>query len=106
MTLASLDLWRSRATGARQARRFSVAIDAVALFLTVTGIVLLTSKDSLSASHGSSLTLAAPGLLTLGASLLGLPIGDHPARPPQTAFPDDLKQPIRQAYVDSGFIES
>ena len=72
MTLASLDLWRSRATGARQARRFSVAIDAVALFLTVTGIVLLTSKDSLSASHGSSLTLAAPGLLTLGASLLGL----------------------------------
>ncbi|MDT5411378.1 MAG: 4-hydroxy-tetrahydrodipicolinate synthase, partial [Mycobacterium sp.] len=39
-------------------------------------------------------------------SLLGLPIGDHPARPPQTAFPDDLKQPIRQAYVDSGFIES
>ena len=72
MTLASLDLWRSRATGARQARRFSVAIDAIALFLTVTGIVLLTSKDSLSASHGSSLTLAAPGLLTLGASLLGL----------------------------------
>ena len=40
MTLASLDLWRSRATGARQARRFSVAIDAVALFLTVTGVRL------------------------------------------------------------------
>ncbi|MGC2486532.1 MAG: FtsX-like permease family protein [Acidimicrobiales bacterium] len=72
MTLASLDLWRSRAVGARQARRFSLAIDAVALFLTVTGVVLLSSKDSLSASHGSALTLAAPGILTLGASLLGL----------------------------------
>jgi putative ABC transport system permease protein len=72
MTLASLDLWRSRAVGARQARRFSLAIDALALFLTVTGVVLLTSKGSLSASNGSSLTLAAPGILTLGASLLGL----------------------------------
>jgi 4-hydroxy-tetrahydrodipicolinate synthase len=56
---------------------------------------------------------ARPGMFThwgagfkFGASLLGLPIGDYPARPPQTAFPDDLKQPIRQAYVDSGFIES
>jgi 4-hydroxy-tetrahydrodipicolinate synthase len=41
-----------------------------------------------------------------GASLLGLSVGDHPARPPQTAFPEELKPPIRQAYVDSGFIES
>ncbi len=42
-----------------------------------------------------------------GASLLGLPVGDFPhARPPQTAFPDDLKDPIRAAYAASGFIES
>ncbi|MDT5237565.1 MAG: hypothetical protein QOF47_3552, partial [Mycobacterium sp.] len=28
------------------------------------------------------------------------------ARPPQTAFPDDLKPPIREAYVASGFVDS
>jgi 4-hydroxy-tetrahydrodipicolinate synthase len=41
-----------------------------------------------------------------GASLLGLAIGDHPARPPQTAFPDELKDPIREAYAASGFVKS
>jgi 4-hydroxy-tetrahydrodipicolinate synthase len=56
---------------------------------------------------------ARPGAFThwgagfkFGASLLGLPVGDHPARPPQTAFPDDLKGPIREAYAASGFIGS
>jgi 4-hydroxy-tetrahydrodipicolinate synthase len=42
-----------------------------------------------------------------GASLLGLPIGDYPhSRPPQTAFPDELKGPIIEAYAASGFIRS
>ena len=42
-----------------------------------------------------------------GAGLLGLPIGDYPhSRPPQTAFPDELKGPIRDAYAASGFIKS
>jgi 4-hydroxy-tetrahydrodipicolinate synthase len=41
-----------------------------------------------------------------GASLLGLPVGDYPhARPPQTPFPDDLKGPIRAAYIASGFVQ-
>lgn len=54
---------------------------------------------------------ARPGAFThwgagfkFGASLLGLPVGDYPSRPPQTAFPDDLKGPIREAYAASGFI--
>lgn len=41
-----------------------------------------------------------------GASLLGMPVGDYPhSRPPQTAFPDELKGPIREAYTASGFIQ-
>ena len=55
---------------------------------------------------------ARPGTFThwgsgfkFGASLLGLPVGDYPhSRPPQTAFPDELKGPIQQAYAASGFI--
>ena len=39
-----------------------------------------------------------------GASVLGLPVGDHPhSRPPQTRFPDELKGPIRDAYTAYGF---
>jgi len=42
-----------------------------------------------------------------GASLLGLPVGDYPhSRPPQTAFPDELKEPIRAAYRASGFLRA
>jgi 4-hydroxy-tetrahydrodipicolinate synthase len=57
---------------------------------------------------------ARPGAFThwgagfkFGASLLGLQVGNYPhSRPPQTAFPDDLKDPIRDAYAASGFITS
>ena len=57
---------------------------------------------------------ARPGMFThwgagfkFGASLLGLPVGDYPhSRPPQTAFPDELKGPISEAYAASGFIKS
>jgi len=57
---------------------------------------------------------ARPGAFThwgaafkFGASLLGLPVGDYPhSRPPQTAFPDDLKEPVRDAYRAAGFIHA
>jgi 4-hydroxy-tetrahydrodipicolinate synthase len=57
---------------------------------------------------------ARPGVFThwgagfkFGASVLGLPVGDHPhSRPPQTPFPDDLKGPVRDAYAAAGFINS
>jgi hypothetical protein len=33
--------------------------------------------------------------------------GDYPhSRPPQTAFPDELKDPIRAAYRDAGFLRA
>jgi hypothetical protein len=37
----------------------------------------------------------------------GLPVGDYPhSRPPQTAFPDELKDPIRAAYRALGFLRA
>jgi 4-hydroxy-tetrahydrodipicolinate synthase len=39
-----------------------------------------------------------------GASLLGLPTGSFSHRPPQTAFPDELGEPLRDAYTAAGFI--
>jgi 4-hydroxy-tetrahydrodipicolinate synthase len=57
---------------------------------------------------------ARPGTFThwgagfkYGASVLGLPVGDYPhSRPPQTAFPDDLKGPVRDAFLAAGFINA
>jgi 4-hydroxy-tetrahydrodipicolinate synthase len=39
-----------------------------------------------------------------GASLLGLPTGSFSHRPPQTAFPTELGEPLREAYTAAGFI--
>ena len=41
-----------------------------------------------------------------GASVLGLPVGDYSHRPPQTAFPDELKGPVLAAYRAAGFIRA
>jgi putative ABC transport system permease protein len=72
MTIASSDLWRSRTSSRRQANRLSVVVDSVAVVLTLTGLLELESKSSLSASRADTLALLAPGMLTLGASLIGL----------------------------------
>ncbi len=72
MTVASSDLWRSRASSRRQANRLSVVVDSVAVVLTLTGLLELVSTSSLSASRADTLALLAPGMLTLGASLIGL----------------------------------
>jgi 4-hydroxy-tetrahydrodipicolinate synthase len=55
-----------------------------------------------------------PGMFThwgagfkFGASVLGLPVGAYPhSRPPQTAFPDSLKGPVRDAFLAAGFIDA
>jgi 4-hydroxy-tetrahydrodipicolinate synthase len=42
-----------------------------------------------------------------GASVLGLPVGDYPhSRPPQTPFPDNLKNPVIDAYTTAGFLQT
>lgn len=72
MTIASSDLWRVRTTDRVRENRATVAVDVFALALTIAGLALLLTKSSLSASKADSLTLLAPGMLTLGAALLGL----------------------------------
>jgi 4-hydroxy-tetrahydrodipicolinate synthase len=56
---------------------------------------------------------ARPGTFThwgagfkFGASALGLPVGDCSHRPPQTAFPNELKGPVLAAYRAAGFIRA
>lgn len=72
MTIASSDLWRSRASSRRQAWRVGITVDAFAVALAVTGVFSLLTKGSLSGSRAQPLALLAPGLLTLAAALVGL----------------------------------
>jgi 4-hydroxy-tetrahydrodipicolinate synthase len=45
------------------------------------------------------------GAFKYAASLLGLPIGDHPhSRPPQVELPDKGREQIRTAYQRFGLI--
>jgi putative ABC transport system permease protein len=72
MTIASYDLWRSRTANSRQARRVGVIVDTVAVALAVTGLLSLLTKGALNGTKANPLALLAPGLLTLGASVIGL----------------------------------
>lgn len=46
------------------------------------------------------------GAFKYAASVLGLPIGDHPhSRPPQARLPEEAKAQIRAAYVGLGLID-
>jgi putative ABC transport system permease protein len=72
MTIASSDLWRSRASSRRQATRLGIVVDALAVTLTLIGLLELLSKTTLSASRADILALLAPAMLTLGAALIGL----------------------------------
>ncbi len=72
MTIASYDLWRSRAASSRQAKRVGVIFDTFAVALAITGLLSLLTKGSLSGAKSNPLALLAPGFLTLGASVIGL----------------------------------
>jgi hypothetical protein len=72
LTIASYDLWRSRAATSRQVRRVGVVVDTFAVALAVIGLVSLLTKGSLNGATTNPLALLAPGFLTLGASVIGL----------------------------------
>jgi putative ABC transport system permease protein len=72
MTIASSELWRSRTLNNRQAALVGFSVDAFAFALALTGLVSLVTKGSLSGAHANPLALLAPGLLALGAGVLGL----------------------------------
>lgn len=72
MTIASSELWRLRSLNVRQAKLVGIAVDAFALALALTGLIALVTKDSLSGEHANPLASIAPGLLALGAGVIGL----------------------------------
>lgn len=72
MAIASSELWRLRALNIRQAKLVGIGVDAFALALALTGLISLLTKDSLSGEHANPLASIAPGLLALGAGVIGL----------------------------------
>jgi 4-hydroxy-tetrahydrodipicolinate synthase len=83
--------------------------DLAAKFAAESGLAAMRAASRSYTSHP-----ARPGTFThwgagfkFGASVLGLPVGDYPhSRPPQTAFGDDLKQPVLDAYHAAGFLDA
>jgi 4-hydroxy-tetrahydrodipicolinate synthase len=83
--------------------------ELAAKFAAETGLEAIRAASRRYTSHP-----ARPGTFThwgagfkFGASVLGLPVGDYPhSRPPQTAFPDELKGPVRDAYHAAGFVRA
>lgn len=75
LTIASYDLWRSRAASSRQAQRVGVVVDTFAVALAATGVLSLLTNGALDGTNTDPLALLAPGFLTLGLSVIGLRLG-------------------------------
>ena len=72
MAVASSELWRSRSTNSRQVKLMGYAVDAFALALALTGLLSLATKGSMSGVQANPVASLAPGLLALGAGVIGL----------------------------------
>jgi putative ABC transport system permease protein len=72
MAVASSELWRSRSANSRQVKIIGLAVDAFALALALTGLLSLATKGSLNGVQANPLASLAPGLLALGAGVIGL----------------------------------
>jgi 4-hydroxy-tetrahydrodipicolinate synthase len=83
--------------------------EQAAKFAAESGLATIRAATKSFQSHP-----ARPGAFThwgagfkFGASVLGLPVGGYPhSRPPQTPFPDELKGPVRDAYLAAGFVDT
>ena len=76
--VATWDLWRGTGSAARRSSRnraLRSAADVAAVALAAAGLVALSASGSLAGSRASALSLAAPGLLGLGAGVVGLRLG-------------------------------
>jgi 4-hydroxy-tetrahydrodipicolinate synthase len=95
----------------RQHRELLLAGDfeRAAKFAAESGLAGIRAATKAFQSHP-----ARPGAFThwgagfkFGASVLDLPVGDYPhSRPPQTSFPDEIKGPVRDAYLAAGFLHA
>jgi putative ABC transport system permease protein len=73
-TLASYSLWRRSGTqtSSRRASVAAIALDAAGVALALAGLIAVTTSGALNGSHTSPLAAIAPGLLALGAAIIGL----------------------------------
>ena len=74
-TLASYSLWRrseAQLSSRRRQCRRDRALDAAGVALALAGLIAVTTSGALNGSHTSPLAAIAPGLLTLGAAIIGL----------------------------------
>jgi putative ABC transport system permease protein len=73
-TLASYALWRRSETRPRRAGIAAIALDTAGVALALAGLIAVTTSGALSGAHTSPLAAIAPGLLALGAAIIGLRI--------------------------------
>ena len=72
-TLASYVLWqRSRREGARRLGTAAAVLDAFGVALALAGLLALATRGALNGAHADPLAAVAPGLLALGAAVIGL----------------------------------
>jgi hypothetical protein len=77
--VATWDLWRTPGRAAdrkSRSRAARAAAESLAVALAATGLVALAATGSLSGGGRDPLALAAPGLLAVGAGVLGLRLAD------------------------------
>lgn len=74
-TFASYSLWRRpRTREARTSGVLTFTLDAFGVALALAGLLALATRGSLNGSHADPLAAIAPGLLALGAAVIGLRI--------------------------------
>lgn len=81
--VATWDLWRGAARAPERTSRnraVRMAADAAAVVLAVAGLVALSATGSLAGAGSSPVALVAPGLLAVGAGVLGLRIAEAGVR--------------------------
>ena len=70
---ASYELWqRHRVARSRRSGQVAAAVDSAAIVLALAGLLALSTGGALRGSHTDPLASLAPGLLALGAGVLGL----------------------------------
>ncbi len=70
---ASYELWqRHRVARSRRSGQVAAAVDSAAIVLALAGLLALAGGGALRGSHTDPLASLAPGLLALGAGVLGL----------------------------------
>lgn len=77
---ATRPLWSRQPLPARTTRRSAGALDALAVALALAGLLALTANGSLASGQTDALAVLAPGLMALGAAVIGLRLARNALR--------------------------